>query len=170
MCNIAQMVNVLQSVILTDGPAGKTSVRTSTYWAFMLFKPHRRKMALRIDTDSSPLPLETGFGGRGGRGGPPQAPPPADLSMSASRLGSELIASFVNPRPDLDMTVDCAIRGANATQAHAQILHDSDMNACNSFDNPDRLVPKPHEVSAEGSNLRITLPAMSVATVTVQLG
>ena len=38
MCNIAQMVNVLQSVLLTDGPEGKDCVRTTTYYAFMLFK------------------------------------------------------------------------------------------------------------------------------------
>ena len=169
MCNIAQMVNVLQSVILTDGPAGKASLRTTTYWAFMLFKPHRGKTALRVETDGPPLPVDNGFGGRGGRGGLQPVSLP-DLSLSASRQGSELIASFVNPRHDVDMTVDCALRGASAKQARAQILHDADLNACNSFDNPDRLMPKPHEVAAEGSSIRITLPAMSVATVTVQVG
>ena len=43
MCNIAQMVNVLQSLILTDGPEGRNCVRTSNYWAFMLFKAASRK-------------------------------------------------------------------------------------------------------------------------------
>jgi len=47
MCNIAQMVNVLQSVLLTDGPEGKNCVRTTTYYAFMLFKAHRGKTAVR---------------------------------------------------------------------------------------------------------------------------
>ena len=167
MCNIAQMVNVLQSVILTDGPTGKTAIRTTTYWAFMLFKPHRGKTALRVETDAPPLPLEPGRGGRGGRG--PQAEQIPGLSLSASRQGSELIATFVNPRHDTDMAVDCSLHGASARQARAQILHDSDLNACNSFDHPDRLTPKPHDVAAEGSSIRLTLPAMSVATVTVQL-
>jgi alpha-L-arabinofuranosidase len=67
------------------------------------------------------------------------------------------------------MTVDCELRGASAKQARAQILHDSDMNAANTFDHPDRLMPKAHEVSAEGSSIRIILPAMSVATVTAAL-
>ena len=48
MCNIAQMVNVLQSVLLTDGPEGKNCVRTTTYYAFMLFKPHRGKTAVPV--------------------------------------------------------------------------------------------------------------------------
>jgi alpha-N-arabinofuranosidase len=166
MCNIAQMVNVLQSVVLTDGPAGKTAIRTTTYWAFMLFKPHRGKMALKIDTDAPPLPIA--FAGRGGRGAP-QAPKMPELSVSASRSGPELVASFVNPRHDLDMNVDCQLHGATARQARAQILHDPDINACNSFDSPDRLTPKPHEVTAEGDRIRLTVPAMSVATVTVQV-
>lgn len=36
-------------------------------------------------------------------------------------------------------------------------------------DHPDRLTLRPHEVTAEGDRIRITLPAMSVATVTVQV-
>ena len=90
--------------------------------------------------------------------------------MSASKQGSELIATFVNPRHDVDMDIDCTLRGGAAKSAKAQMLHDSDINAANTFDSPDRIVIKPHEVAAEGDRLRITLPAMSVATVTVQLG
>jgi alpha-N-arabinofuranosidase len=166
MCNIAQMVNVLQSVLLTEGPEGKTTVRTTSYHAFMLFKPHRDKTAIRVEADGNALP-EAGFGGgRGGRGGPQQAPPP-DLSVSASRKGSELVVSFVNPRHDVDMQVDCAIHGTAVRQARAQILHDPDLNAFNGFDHPDRIVIKPHEAVVENGALRLSLPAMSVATVTL---
>jgi alpha-N-arabinofuranosidase len=66
--------------------------------------------------------------------------------------------------------VDCAIRGVTAKQGRAQILHDSDINACNSFDDPDKVVIKPHQAAVEGDRLRITLPAMSVVTVTLQVG
>jgi alpha-N-arabinofuranosidase len=57
-----------------------------------------------------------------------------------------------------------------AKQARAQILHDSDLNAYNSFENPDRITIKPHEAALDGSQLRLTLPPLSVTTVTVQLG
>ena len=139
------------------------------YYAFMLFKPHRPKTAVRVETDAAPR-LEPAAGrGGGGRGGQQQPEPPPDLSLSASRQGSEMVLTFVNPRHDVDMDVDCALRGASARQGKAQILHDADINAYNSFDNPDRIVIKPHEVSAEGARVRITLPSMSVATVTLQL-
>jgi alpha-N-arabinofuranosidase len=169
MCNIAQLINVLQSVLLTDGPEGKSCVRTTSYYAFMLFKPHRSKTALKVEYDGDRLPTAPPFGGRGGQQQQQQATP-AELSISASKQGSELIATLVNPRHDVDMDIDCALRGASAKGAKAQMMHDSDINAANTFENPDRIVIKSHEVSAEGDRLRITLPAMSVATVTVQLG
>jgi alpha-N-arabinofuranosidase len=164
MCNIAQMVNALQSVLLTEGPEGKTCVRTTTYHAFMLFKPYRDHTAVRVEADGNALPPE-GFGGRGGRG--PQPAPLPDLSVSASRKDGELVVSFVNPRHDVDMQVDCAIRGASVSRARAQILHDPDWNAFNGFDQPDRIVIKPHEATVENGALRLNLPAMSVATVTL---
>ena len=168
MCNIAQIVNVLQSVLLTDGPEGRNCVRTANYWAFMLYQAHRSKAAVKVEYDGYKLPV-TPAGGRGGRG--PQGPePPSELSLSASRRGSELVVSLVNPRHDTEMPVDCELRGVSARGGRAQILHDSDLNACNSFDNPNRLTLKPHEISAEGSRLRVTLPALSIVTATLEVG
>ncbi|MBZ5624809.1 MAG: alpha-N-arabinofuranosidase [Acidobacteriia bacterium] len=168
MCNIAQLINVLQAVLLTDGPEGKNCVRTTSYYAFMLFKAHRSKKAVRAEYDGARLPVAFGGGRGGGRGGQPEPPP--DLSMSASRQDAEMVVTFVNPRHDVDMDVDCAVRGVSVKQGRAQILHDPDINAANSFDNPDKVVIQPHQVAAEGDRLRITLPAMSVATVTLQVG
>ncbi|HTS25192.1 MAG TPA: alpha-L-arabinofuranosidase C-terminal domain-containing protein [Bryobacteraceae bacterium] len=166
MCNIAQLINVLQAVLLTDGPEGKNCVRTTSYYAFMLFKPHRSKKAVRVEYDGDRLPMAPA--GRGGRGGQQPEPPP-DLSMSASRQDAEMIVTLVNPRHDVDMEVDCAIRGASARQARAQILHDSNINAANSFDDPEHLTIKPHQAAMDRDRLRITLPAMSVVTVTLQV-
>jgi len=67
------------------------------------------------------------------------------------------------------MDVECRLRGARAKRGRAQILHDSDLNAYNSFDHPDRVTIQPHEVAVEPDRMRITLPAMSVATVTLEV-
>ena len=77
--------------------------------------------------------------------------------------------TFVNPRHDVDMDVDCALRGVSGRSGHAQILHDSDINAFNGFDHPDRVGIKPHELAVEGGRVRLTLPAMSVVTATLQI-
>jgi alpha-N-arabinofuranosidase len=146
MCNIAQIVNVLQSLLLTDGPEGKSCIRTTTYHAFALFKPHRSKTAVRVETqDSSPL----------------------GVSVSASKAANELVITFVNPRHDADFEIDCTIQGSTGREAKAQILHDPDWNACNTFDNPNRIVLQPQPVALKGSKLKMDLPRLSVATVTL---
>lgn len=144
MCNIAQMVNVLHAILLTDEDK---CIRTSTYYAFELLKGHRGNLALAV------TPADDALG----------------LSMSASRKGSELTATFVNPRHDRALAVECALEGGSATEAKARILHDDDFNACNTFQQPDRLVPKTHAVSVSGGALRLELPALSIATVNARL-
>jgi alpha-N-arabinofuranosidase len=163
MCNIAQIVNVLQAVLMTDGPEGKNCVRTTSYYAFLMFKPHRGKTAVKVEYDGMRAGMD---GGRGGRGAQDAAP---ELSMSASRQGNQMLVTLVNPRHDLTMDVDCALQNATAKSGTAEILHDSDLNAYNSFENPDRVTIKPHQVAVNGGSFRIALPAMSVATVTLSL-
>ncbi len=144
MCNIAQMVNVLQSLLLTDGPEGKNCIRTSTYHAFNLFKAHRGKKSIHTETDNSS---------------------PLGISVSASASNGELALSFVNPRADKDLQVDCTLRGVSASGATAQIITDSDWNACNTFENPNRISPQQHPVTSTGARIQLDLPRLSVATV-----
>ena len=77
--------------------------------------------------------------------------------------------TVVNPRQDADLQVECTSKGTNASGGSAQILHDADWNACNTFDNPDRVVPKQIAVRVEGSKLLLDLPRLSVATVVVSI-
>ena len=75
------------------------------------------------------------------------------------------MVSFVNPRHDADLQVECAVRGSNASAGTAQILHDANWNAWNTFDNPDRVVAKPLSIRVDGGKLQHDLLRMSVATV-----
>ena len=154
MCNIAQIVNVLQSLLLTDGPEGKQCVRTTTYHAFSLFKGHRGKTAVKVESEAATSTSDRD-----------KSSP--DLSASASTKNGVVLLSLVNPFPDQDLEIQCALRGATAKDAAAAVLHDADWNACNSFDAPDHVVPKAHPVKVEGGTVRLDLPRMSVATVTL---
>lgn len=144
MCNIAQIVNVLQSLLITDGPEGANCVRTTTYHAFDLFKAHRNNTAVKVLSEDAA---------------------PVSLSVSASKRAGELLISFVNPHAATDIDIDCSLRAFNATTATAQLLHSTDLNAANDFANPNRIVPKPHPVVIEGRRIRMALPRLSVATV-----
>src|SRR5581483_7721916 len=117
-------------------------VRTTSYYAFLLFKDHRGKTAVRVEADGNKIPAAP-MPGRGGRGSVPQQEDPPDLSVSASRQDGQIVATFVNPRHDVDMDIDCALRGATARGGKAQLLHDADINAFNSFEQPDRITIKP---------------------------
>jgi alpha-N-arabinofuranosidase len=143
MCNIAQIVNVLQSLLLTDGPESEKCVRTTTYYAFQLFKAHRSKTAVRIE-----------------------ASPPAEaaVSCSASKGGGELVLSFVNPHADLDLQVECALVGCTVSSGTAELLHHADLNAYNSFDNPDAVVVQKHSLQVDQNRMHMHLPRLSVAT------
>jgi alpha-L-arabinofuranosidase len=147
-CNIAQMVNVLQSLLLTHGPEGERCVRTTTNHTFSLFKPHRAKTAVRVESDDSS---------------------PLGLSISASKGAKELVVSWVNPRHHADLQVECMLKGADLSFGTAQILHDAEWNACNRFDTPDRVVPKLLTVRVEGSKILLDLPRLSVATAVLPI-
>ena len=148
MCNIAQMVNVLQSLLLTDGPEGERCVRTTTYYAFELFKAHRKKTAVKVDSDTSA---------------------PGVISVSASRDDNTVVVTFVNPRADSDVTIDCTLRGVTAQSGTAQILHDNDWNAFNSFEDQQRVVPRSHPIRVQGSKLSLDLPRLSVVTAALSV-
>ena len=146
MCNIAQIVNVLQSLLLTDGDQ---CIRTSTYYVFDMMKQHQGQTSLIVDNaDSSPV----------------------GLSASASRHDNALTLTLVNPKSDISLRTSCHLSNGKAGKVTARILHDSDLNACNTFQNPDRLVPKELNIQSSGSQIDVELPALSVATLTVQLG
>jgi len=146
MGNIAQIVNVLHAMLLTDEDR---CIRTATYWAFDLLKHHRGKTAVRVETgETSPL----------------------GLSLSASRQGKELVLTCVNPKHQTGIRVNCGLGGATGVSGEAQLLHHADFNACNTFEQPDVVAPRRHAVRVEGSRIQMDLPPMSVATAIVRVG
>lgn len=147
MCNIAQIVNVLQSLLLTDGPDGERCIRTPTYYVFAMFKPHRGRDSVQAQVE-------------GGDAAP--------LSASATRQDRQMLVTLVNPSPDGVVQVDCDFGGL-AAEGRAQILHDPDWNACNTFNQPNRIVPRPHPVTAGRRGLRVAVPGLAVVALEVRL-
>jgi alpha-N-arabinofuranosidase len=146
MCNIAQTVNVLQSVLLAYE---NHCIRTASYYAFLLQKPHRANTAVRVETGDASA---------------------QGISVSASRKANALVLTLINPKPDVALQVNCGLVGATASASgKAQILAHADYNACNTFENPNVVVPKEYPVEVSGSRIRLDLPPISMATVTVNL-
>jgi alpha-L-arabinofuranosidase len=144
MCNIAQIANVLQASLLTSGPA---CVCTPTYHAFMLMKDHRGRMAVRVESALSPS---------------------QELSASASRDDATLMVTCANPDPERHRLVDLRITGATPRTVRGSCIADSDLNACNTFEQPHRIEPRSFPVAFSAESLPLTLPPLSV--VHLQIG
>src|SRR5206468_774055 len=119
MTNIAQIVNVLHSLLLTEEDK---CVRTTTYWVYEMTKPHLTQTSLAIDAAQ---------------------PGPNELSVCASRKDKDLTITLVNPKHDAAFNVTCALNGGSAAGATARVLHDNDLNAANTFATPNRVMPQP---------------------------
>ncbi len=146
MANIAQMVDVLQAMILTKGPA---MVLTPTYHVFAMFRPFQDATFLPAELASPPYKLGS-------------VSVPA-VSMSAARAADgAIVVALVNLDPNKAMPVTAVIAGAAARHVRGEILTAAAMDARNNFDAPDAV----HPVSFTGASLErrqaLTQPAREV--------
>jgi alpha-L-arabinofuranosidase len=153
MANIAQMVNVLQAMILTDG--GRM-VLTPTYWVFEMYRVHQGATFLPVDLQTP----EYEFGG----GAIPM------VSASASRDDAgQVHLSLANTDPNRAVTVSCELRGLAAKAVSGRILTAPAMNSHNTFDAPDKVQPRAFTgASVVGGKVSVALPSKSVVILELQ--
>ena len=149
MANLAQTVNVLQSILLTEGDK---LVKTPTYHVFDLFKEHQGGTAVYCYTDDAKA-IESG-----------KAPM---VSASCSLNGGAMTLTLSNCSLAEEAEIICDVCHFAASQAKARILT-ADTHAFNDFDHPEDVVIKPWEASIADSKLRLTLPPCSVVAVTLK--
>jgi alpha-L-arabinofuranosidase len=150
MANIAQMINVLQSMILTRG---KEMVLTPTYHVFDLYQVHQGATLLPTE-----VAAENYVAGA--------VALPA-ISVSASRNDQGVVhLSVVNLDPDREASVTLTLRGMKAGSASAQVLSSTTMDAHNDFDAPDRLAPRELKgMTVRDREVKLKVPAKSVSVV-----
>ncbi len=154
MANIAQMVNVLQSMILTKG---KEMVLTPTYHVFKMYQVHQDAVNLPLDIwcekrlvrDNREVPM---------------------VSASASRDSEGRIhISLANIDLDQSQTVQISLEGLNPKQVKGEMLTASDIQAYNSFEQPDAVKPQPFNgAKVKKGQLHLTLPAKSIVVLEVE--
>lgn len=147
MANIAQVVNVLQSVILTDGVH---MLKTPTYHVFRMFKDHQEATAItHVLEDSTTAHGDVTI---------------PDLSVSASKKDGSLTVTLCNASLSETYALDTQVSGGFET-CSAEILTGA-MDAYNSFEAPTVVEPKDYngfEKTADG--LLVTLPPCSIVTL-----
>lgn len=150
MANLAQAVNVLQAVILTRDDK---MILTPTYHVFDMYKVHHDAELLDMDLDNA----EYEFNGT-------RLPM---LSASASRdtLG-RIHISICNLSHEKSCDIDFEIQGADVSMATGTILTASEINARNTFDEPDAVKPVPFEnVKITDSHVSCSIPSKSVVVL-----
>jgi alpha-N-arabinofuranosidase len=151
MANIAQTINVLQAIILTDK---ERMILTPTYYVFDMYKVHQNGTLIPVEVTAP----EYKFG---------QAAIPS-LHASASRDRSgRLHISIVNLDPNRSARVSMRITGATAGNITGQVLTAPAMNTTNTFDKPDAIKPVRFTgLKVEGDRILLNLPSKSVVLLT----
>jgi alpha-N-arabinofuranosidase len=156
MANIAQTVNVLQAMLLTDAETGAL-VLTPTYHVFQMNRGHHDATSLAVHVLEAPALREAD-------GRPLQV-----VSASASTTGATALVSLSNLDAEASLTVDVDLRGRAVTSASARLLTGSSAAAHNTAGAPDAVAPVDLDVEVVEGTLRVTLPAHSFATVSLAL-
>lgn len=154
MANIAQMVNVLQAVILTDGDR---MVKTPTWHVFHLYKVHQDAELVESYVETKQVGVEEGV----------QIP---DLSESAS-VGKDgkLYITLTNASLEEAGEVEAVLAETPVKSVQAQILTGA-MKVHNTFDAPDEV----HTASftqfvIKENKIEFTIPACSVLQLEVEI-
>ena len=153
MANIAQMVNVLQAVILTDG---EKLLLTPTYHVFDLYKRHQ-------DAKLAESRLSTEEAGEG-----ENRIPALSESASVGKDGS-LTVTVANVSAREDRQLDCTLLDVRPKTVKARILTGKPADK-NDFGRPDAVRPKPFRgISIVPEGFRLTMPACSVLEIVAAL-
>ena len=154
MANIAQTVNVLQAVLLTDDDV---LIRTPTYHVFEMNKGHHDAVSLPLHWIGEPLPQRSVEGKE-----------MTLISGSASIRDGQALISLTNLDLETAHTVRLDLRGAGASKPVGRILQGAAINDHNTAAQPDLVAPKPFEVPGlEEGVLRVELPPASFVTVSL---
>lgn len=153
MANIAQIVNVLQAMILTDGPK---MVLTPTYHVFNMYKPHMGAAFLPIDIQCDSLESNK------------RKFPSVSASASRDAKGSIHI-TLANINPDKSQKISIDLIAGKISKVSGTILTAKSLNSYNSFENQNIVVPKAFEdIKLTSNGLFLNMPAQSIISIEVK--
>ena len=147
MANIAQTVNVLQAMILTEG---EKMILTPTYHVFDLYKVHQDATLLPVHVQCAKYALEK------------DEIPQLSVSASQDRQGA-IHVSLCNLHPAKPAQVACAVHGAAVRKVSGRVLTAREITAHNTFERPRAVQPAEFQGAklAKG-RLTLRLPPKSV--------
>jgi len=152
MANIAQMINVLQAMILTDK---EKMVLTPTYYVYKMYVPFQDAAFVPVDFDPGTVHRDGITLQR------------VD-SLAAKDPSGKLWIEITNLDPDKPLEIDAEIAGISAKSAKGETLTASTVDGVNTFTAPNTVVPKPVSATVKGSRLTLTVEPKSVTVISLE--
>ncbi|MFC5529794.1 alpha-N-arabinofuranosidase [Cohnella yongneupensis] len=155
MANLAQMVNVLQAVVLTEGAQ---MLLTPTYHVMEMYKAHQDAEALAVHGEFGQYVIEGESGSL------------AQVGVTASKKDGIVHVSLYNLHPTEGADVDLELRGTEGAYAcSGKLLSAGAIHAHNTFEQPDTVAPQPYNDAAlQNGKLKLNLPAASVVVIRLE--
>ena len=151
MANIAQMINVLQAMILTDKDK---MVLTPTYYVYKMYVPFQ-------DATFVPVTFDAGTYTHDGI-----TLPRVDAIAAKDKAG-KLWLAITNVDPNQSAELEVSLAGMNAKSAAGETLTAPKVDSVNTFDAPNTVVPKPISAKAQDGKLTLDLAPKSVTVIAV---
>jgi alpha-N-arabinofuranosidase len=154
MANLAQTINVLQSLILTKK---EKMVLTPTYFVFEMYKVHQDALLLPLEVNCSFYQYED--------------EKMEALSVSASKdTDGKIHVSLCNLDPNKPAKILCELRGGVPRSVTGRVLTAGEMSTHNTFENPSAIAPRVFkEAKIKGRKLSAVLPPKSVVVIEIQI-
>ena len=151
--NLAQIVNVLQSVILTNE---EKMILTPTYHVMKMYNVHQDAMLVPIAIETPTYDF--------------QGKKLTAISASASKdANGSLNISLTNIDYSKSHEVTINLRGEDFTKMSGQILSSENISTYNSFDQPNKVVTKSFNgAKLEKGTLKLMIPAYSVVVLNLK--
>lgn len=153
MANLAQSVNVLQSLVLTDN---EKMLLTPTYYVFKMYKNHQDAELLQTNVASDIY--EYGM----------ESVPEMNVSASRSKNG-KIHVTMVNLNPKKEISTDLIMLGIGFKQIKGEVLTSDSYSDYNSFDNADKVVAKQfNSIKKSDDNIAVVkMPPLSVVALEI---
>jgi len=153
MANIAQMVNVLQSMIRTDGPR---MVLTPTYYAFLMYRPFQGATAIPVNVSTPNYTIGS------------ETVPAIDVTAARGADGTTYVG-LINADPNQPADVSLSLPGSAQRRVTGELLTGAKMDSRNDFGQAEQVRTVPFSSARwSGGTLDVSMPAKSVVVLTIK--
>ena len=152
IANIAQMINVLQSMIMTDK---EKMVLTPTYYVYKMYVPFQ---------DATFVPVAFNAGSYTHR----DINLPRVDAIAAKDATGKLWLEITNLDPNQPIEIEATIAGYNGKSAAGETLTAPKVDSVNTFEAPNTVKPKPVSATVQGGKVTLKLEPKSVTVISIE--